>query len=159
LDAETKLATCLGELQKRGLTFAATAVFYEMGNIEFGRKQYKRAISYYRQASIQCRIGMDWGDDLFGKILISRAECHAAIGELGNADRLFKQGIQCMRKTGQQYNLAIALTSYGYVLKEMSNVSGARSTWSEAIFLFKKLGNQLSIRTLDTEIELLAQSK
>lgn len=140
------------DMTLQGLSFATSPLLYELGRIYYFKSNYKEAIQYLRKASLQCRIGMKWSEDLFGQILVYRALAHGGLGELDASRRLTIEGVNEFRKCQSKKNLAWALSVNGLILKKLDNKKAAYEAWYEALNIYNELQDLEKIDKISIQI-------
>jgi tetratricopeptide (TPR) repeat protein len=101
------------------------------GEIAFAAGKYDDAQRYYGEAERSCR---DGGlVDLSRAIGTGIADCRLARGELGEAERLYRESISAAKRLGDSRTVVTSLGNLGGALYSSGRLDGAESVLREAI--------------------------
>lgn len=149
----------LGDMAQSDISFATAPLLFEIGRIHYDKDNFKEAIHYLREASLLCRTGMHWSEDLLGQILVYRAIAHGRIGEIDTSLRLSTQGVNELRCCQSRKLLAWALSVNGLIHKNVGDPDAAFEAWGEARDIYEELQDHTATENISKQISSLGINK
>ena len=134
----------IGHLRGQGAALAA------LGELHLDQDEPTVAISYCEQAITFHRRALD--ERRIGETLHALAVAYHRIHRPETGIPLVREAVECHGATGNRRRRAAALNLLGQLYYETNNASGAKTAWTEAVWLLQELGD-LDAETVQRRID------
>jgi tetratricopeptide (TPR) repeat protein len=150
LDESISILESLGHLDAIArLSLVAGSEWAERGDLERAEAAANRALVADKELGYLARVADDY--HLFGRIYRKR-------GELERAEQAFRQAVEIGEQLSASPILADSLKDLGSLLRQRGENDKALEAWTRAGDLYAKMGDNLGLRIIQSQLDSLTDS-